>query len=172
MTKEEKRKYHKEYRESHKEEIKEYHRNYYETHKEKMKDCFKKYHEDHKEEKKEYDRKYNESHKERFKKYRENHREEINIQSKESYNKRANSLINIFQVYRYFRKNYSRYISLENYITIMKMNNYSSKHSIMIRLGQGMIDENEAVALSGMILSDEEKNELKNIFNNLDIKRK
>ena len=139
---------------------KEYYRNYYKINKE---------------EKNKYDKKYYETHKEKMndqmKKYREDHREEINKQSKEFYNKKKNSLINIYQIYRYFKRNFSRYISLENYIAIMKMNDLSLKRSIMIRLGKGLIDENEAVALSGIILSDEEKEELKNIFNKLNIKR-
>jgi hypothetical protein len=146
MTKKERKEYDKKYNETHKEKRKEQNNKYYETHKEKMNDQNKKYY--------------------------ETHKEEINKRYKNYYNKTKNYLINIYQVYRYFTRNFSRYISLENYIAIMKTNDLSLKRSIMIRLGKGLIDEDEAVALSGIILSDEEKEELKNIFNNLDIKRK
>ena len=143
MIKEEKREYDRKYHEDHKEEIKEYNkkynRKYYSSHKDKIKENVKKYNEIHKEEIKVYNKKYMESHKEHYKKF------------------------NKYQ--RYVRRNYSRFISLENFITIMKMDDYSSKLSIMIRLGQGTIDENEAVALSGMVFTEEDEKEMKEWYN-------
>ena len=139
MNKEEKkREYNKKYRDSHKEEYNNYMKNYYNIHKEN----YKKYYECHKD-------KYSKNHK----KYYEDHKEYLDEKNKK-YGK--------YQ--RYFRKNYSRFISLKNYLTIMKLGDDSLKHSIMIKLGKGIIDQDEAVALSGMTFTDEDQKELDEWF--------
>ena len=116
-----------------------YNRKYYSSHKDEKKENVKKYNEIHKDKIKEYNKKYMESHKERYKKF--------------------------VKYQRYVRRNYSRFISLENYIAIMKLEDKLLKRSIMTRLGQGTIDENEAVALSGMVFTEEDEKEMKEWYN-------
>ena len=116
-----------------------YNRKYYSSHKDEIKENVKKYNEIHKDKIKEYNKKYMESHKERYKKF--------------------------VKYQRYVRRNYSRFISLENYIAIMKLEDKLLKRSIMTRLGQGTIDENEAVALSGMVFTEEDEKEMKEWYN-------
>ena len=134
---------HKEYCKSHKDKIKEinkkYHNKYYESHKDEIKEINKKYREDHIEERREYDSNYYEVHKERYKKF------------------------NKYQ--QYVRRKYSRFISLENYIAIMKLEDKSLKRSIMTRLGMGLIDEDEAVMLSGMVFTEEDNKEMTEWYN-------
>jgi len=136
------------------EEKKEYRRNYYKTHKEKLNEKHNKYYESHKDKIKEIVKKYNETHKDKIKeinkKYMESH--------KEHYKKSA-------KYQRYVKRNYSRFISLENYIAIMKLENEILKRSIMTRLGMGLIDEDEAVMLSGMVFTEEDNKEMIEWFN-------
>lgn len=68
----------------------------------------------------------------------------------------------------YYTKNYSRYISLYGYFTVLKTPNESLRRSIMIRLGKGSIDEEEAIRLSGQVLTQDDIN----LINSYDYKRK
>ena len=138
MTKEERREYNKQYHKKHKEKIKDYMKKYYENNKEKLKDYMKKYY---KNNKKYYKNKYKKN-----KKY-----------YKEYNNKNYERFLFLNRIYRYFSRKFSRYISLENYLTIMKLKNESLKRSLMIRLGKGYILEEEAVALSGMTFTEEDR---------------
>ena len=56
----------------------------------------------------------------------------------------------------YYNKNYSRYISLYGYFTVLKTPDETLRRSIMIRLGKGSIDEEEAIRLSGQLLTQED----------------
>ena len=123
-----------------KEEKKEYMKKYYESHKEKMKERAKKYNE-----------KNNDKILERKRKYRENNHEQVEL---------AN------WVSKYFSYFYSRYISLKNYLTIMKLEDVLLKRSIMIKLGHGAILEDEAVALSGMVWTEEDQKRLDGYLKN------
>ena len=58
----------------------------------------------------------------------------------------------------YYSKNYSRYISLYGYFTVLKVPSESLRRSIMIRLGKGSIDEEEAIRLSGQTLTQDDIN--------------
>ena len=145
MTKEEKREYNKQYHEKYKEKIKDYRKKYYENNKEKIKNYMKKYYKDNK---KYYKNKY-EKNKEHYKEYN---------------NKNYERLLFLNRIFRYFTREFSRYISLENYLTIMKLEDESLKRSLMTRLGRGYILEEEAVALSGMTFTEEDHKILNEYF--------
>ena len=142
MTKEEKKEYNKKYYDTHKEELKEKSRKYIKIHKEARKKIQKKYYETHKEEKREH-----------FKKYYEDHKEYLDEKNKKN-----------FKYSHYFRKNFSRFITLKNYLTIMKLGDESLLRSIMIKLGKGFIDQDEAVLLSGMVFTEEDEKEMNEWF--------
>ncbi len=127
------------------EKKREYNKKYHETHKEQTKEYWKKYYDTHKDERK----KYYETHKDEKKKYYETHKEYIKEQS----NKYC-------KYQRYFRKNFSRFITLQNYLTIMKLGDESLLRSIMVRLSKGTIDQDEAVALSGMTFTNDDLKEM------------
>ena len=158
----------KKYYKIHKEKILEYNKKFYKIHKEEIKEQRKKYRENHKEQTKEYWKKYYEAHNEYFKKYCEDHKEEIKEQKKkyreihkdEIYKKNKEYNEKYSKYSRYFRKNFSRFITLKNYITIMKLGDESLLRSIMIRLGKGVIDQDEAVALSGMAFTEDDLKEV------------
>ena len=141
-TKEEMREYMKRWYKNHKEEHIERCKKYYETHKKECREKNNQYYKVHKEKKTEYNMKFYASHKEKIKIRREKY---------EKY-------------FRYFRKNFSRFISLKNYITIMKLGDNSLKLSIMIKLGKGTIDQDEAVMLSGMTFTKDDLNEMNEWF--------
>ena len=157
MTKEEMKEYQRKWREKNKEKIKErmkkYNKKYYETHKEELKERSKKYIKIYKEARKKIQKKYYETHKEEkrehMKKYYEDHKEYLYEKNKKN-----------FKYSHYFRKNFSRFITLQNYLTIMKLGDESLLRSIMIKLGKGFIDQDEAVLLSGMVFTEEDKKQL------------
>lgn len=68
----------------------------------------------------------------------------------------------------YYSKNYSRYISLYGYFIVLKAPSESLRRSIMIRLGKGSIDEEEAIRLSGQSLTQEDID----LIDSYDYKRK
>ncbi len=150
------------------EKKREYMKKYYETHKEEMKEKSKKYNETHKEQIKKQKKKWRETHKEYMKKWCETHKENINRYNethKENYKKIYKKHQEKFKKYqRYFHRNYSRFITLQNYITIMKLGDDSLKLSIMIKLGKGIIDQDEAVMLSGMTFTKDDLNEMNEWF--------
>jgi len=145
MTKEERREYNKQYHEKYKEKIKDYRKKYYENNKEKIKNYMKKYYKDNK---KYYKNKY-EKYKEYYKEYN---------------NKNYERLLFLKRISKYFAHKFFKYISLENYLTIMKLKNESLKCSLMTRLGRGYILEEEAVALSGMSFTEEDRKILSEYF--------
>lgn len=118
-----------------KEERREFNKQYYEKHKDQIKDYKKK--------------KYEKNNKEYYKKYIKDH-----------YKKH----LFLNRIFRYFTREFSRYISLENYLTIMKLEDESLKRSLMTRLGKGYILEEEAVALSGMTFTEEDRKILNEYF--------
>jgi len=117
-----------------------YQKKYYETHKEKISDYMKKYNE-----------KNNAKILERKREYRKNNHEIVMLGNRFS---------------KYYSYEYYRYISLKNYLTIMKLEDFLLKRSIMIKLGQGTILEDEAVALSGMVWTEEDQKQLDNYLKN------
>ena len=134
----------------------------------KKKECDRRYYERHKEEKKKHKQEWNKKNKEKVKEQKRRwyvrHREEIKGKRKEYYKKRreetrfynSRSIINIFS--EYHKKGFARFISILGYFTILKIPNESSRRSIMTRLGKGTIDEQEAIRLSGQVLTQEDIN--------------
>ena len=161
MTKEERKEYMKKYCEKNKDKIRElkkkYNKEYYDTHNEELKEKSRKYAKIHKEYFKKYNMKYYEDHKEEkrehLKKYYEDHKEYLDEKNKKN-----------FKYSHYFRKNFSRFITLQNYLTIMKLGDESLLRSIMIRLGKGTIDQDEAIMLSGMVFTEEDEKEMNEWF--------
>ena len=134
MTKEEKREYMKKYRETHKERIKEKRKRYYENNKGKIS-----------ERKKEYNEKNYDKILEHNRNYRETNREFVRLTNR---------------VCKYYNHYFRYFSSIENYLTIMKLGDYSLKRSIMVKLGHGIILEDEAIMLSGMVWNDEDQEQL------------
>ena len=168
MNKEERKKHDKKYYETHKEQKKEYQKKYYESHKEEMREYhreyMREYYETHKEEMNKNWNKYYKKNRDkltkRYKKYNEKNNSKI-LERKSKYRKNNHEVVILGnRISRYYSYNYHRYISLENYLTIMKLEDFLLKRSIMIKLGHGIILEDEAVALSGMIWSEEDQKEL------------
>ena len=128
---------------------KEKYKEYYKKNKEKIKEKHKEYNEKNKEKVRERKKKWSEKNKDKMNEYRKKYNED---------NCEFVSLCNTIS--RYFRREFYRYISLENYLTIQKLEDLSLKRSIMIKLGHGNILEYEAVALSGMVFTEEDKKQL------------
>ena len=146
----------KEYYEKNKEKIKEYnrewcrkHKNYYEENKERIKENWMNYYRKNRDKINEKSKKYNEKNNakilERKSKYRKNNHKTVLLGNRIS---------------RYYSCDYHCYISLENYLTIMKLEDIYLKKSIMVKLGQGTILEDEAITLSGMVWTEEDQKEL------------
>ena len=128
MTEEELKEYQKKYRESHKEKLKKYRKEYYKKHK----DMFIR----------------------KMKKWNIDHEKELKERYKECkfYNAMATNRI----VYKYYNRGFAKFISILGYFTIMKTPNESLRRSIMTKLGMGIIDEQEAIHLSGQVLTKED----------------
>ena len=166
MTEEERKEYNKEYnkkyRKERKEEIRKIKEKYYKKHKEEIRERQREYNKNHREELKEYRIKYNKKHKEEIRerqreyvrKYRKTHEKEL----KERYKKHKfyDSIMINEIITKYFRKEFARFISILGYFTIMKTPNESLRRSIMTKLGMGVIDEQEAIRLSGQVLTQED----------------
>ena len=124
----------------------------------------KKFYEDHKDEFKEKRKMYYDTHKEKIKKYYVTHKEELDEKSKKYYETHKDEYNERSKKYskysHYFRKNYFRFITLRNYLTIMKLEDVLLKRSIMTKLGLGTIDQDEAIMLSGMIFTEEDEKEM------------
>ena len=88
---------------------------------------------------------------EQMKQYRLENKEKLAEQMKQYYYDKYVCRLGI-----YFRKNYSRYITLENFISISKNPNESLKRSVMIRLSLGSIDQDEAVVIAGVQLTNKD----------------
>ena len=181
MNKERKKEYMKEWREKNKDKIKEYNEK---NHDKKLKRQ-KEYRENNKDKIKEYNEKNKEKIREQKKEYHEKNKDEISKKQKEYYEKNKETkrekykeLNKIYRekhftffmflnrVCKYYTREYYRYISLENYLTIMKLKDISLKRSIMVKLGHGIILEDEAVAMSGMVWTEEDQIELDNYLKN------
>ena len=161
---EKKREYMKKYYETHKEEIREYmreyKRGYYKKNKDKVNENRMKSY-----------RKNRDKEKERFKKYNEKNNVKI-LERKSKYRKNNHEVVIMGnRISRYYSCNYHRYISLENYLTIMKLEDFLLKRSIMIKLGHGTILEDEAIMLSGMVWTEEDQKELDDYWKRGTIKR-
>jgi hypothetical protein len=118
--------------------------------KEKNKEYWKKYYETHKEKRKRQIKKYHEAHKDHYKKYYETHKD----------------LVLKFNKYRrYFYKKFYRFITLKNFVTIMKLEDEWLKKSIMTKLGKGTIDQDEAIMLSGMTFTEDDEKEMNEWWN-------
>ncbi len=149
MNKEERKEYQKKYYETHKNDLKEYHKKYREAHKDKVNENRMKSY-----------RKNRDKEKERFKKYNEKNNAKI-LERKSKYRKNNHEIVMLCnRICRYYSHDFYRYISLENYLTIMKLGDYSLKRSIMVKLGKGLILEDEAVTLSGMVWTEEDQKQL------------
>ena len=122
------------------EERKEYHRQYYLKNKEKIAEQRRQYYLKNKEKAAEQTKQYYIKNKDKF----------VEYQKQYYYTKY------VFQLELYFRRNYSRYITLENYISISKNPIVSLKRSVMVRLSRGFIDQHEAVEIAGMPLTDKD----------------
>lgn len=109
------------------------------------------------EQRKQYRLENNEKIAERNKQYWRDHKDELAEQAKQYYYTKYVSRLGL-----YFKRNYSRYITLENYISISKNPNESLKRSIMVRLSQGSIDQNEAVEIAGVSLTDKDHDLIQN----------
>ena len=135
---------------------------------EKWKKYYKEYCEKNKEKLKQYHKEYYEKNKERILKYQKqywtSYRKKCKEKRRERYKEESKPLINKINVSRYFKKKFSRFITLENYLTIMKMPNENSKRSIMTRLGQESIDQYEAVKLSCMTFTEDDYKEMMNVL--------
>lgn len=92
------------------------------------------------------------------KRYRERHREELIIRGREYREKNKEQIKARAKIYResengkiirasshWKRMGYGRFISLDNYIKILKIDDMNLKRSIMVRLGKGVIDEHDAM---------------------------
>jgi len=161
MNNEEKREYWKKHYETHKD----YYKNYRESHKEDR----KKYREIYKEYNKKYCKKYYENHKEEkreyCKNYRETHKDKYLERSKKYYESNKDLVLKFNKYRRYFRKNFSRFITLKNFVTIMKLEDEWLKKSIMTKLGKGTIDQDEAIMLSGMTFTEDDQKEMNEWWN-------
>ena len=144
------------------EERREYARNYYKSHKEERKEWNKNYQKKHKEKRNEYVRNYNKKHKEKRKEWQKNyqkkHKEELREYSKKYNNDRrfydSYSITNIIS--HYHLENFSRFISILGYFTVLKSPDSHLRKSIMTNLGRRRIDEKEAIKLSGQVLTQED----------------
>lgn len=167
MTEEERKEYHRQYRLKNKDKLNEKRRQYCLKNKDKIAEQTKQYRFKNKkklaERKKQYYNKNKDKIVEHVKQYRIKHAEQI----KRRYIKIKDKKIEQMKQYRhkkyvarigsYFRNNYSRYITLENYISISKHPNESLKRSVMVRLGRGFIDQNEAVKIAGVSLTNKDR---------------
>ena len=140
-----------EYRENNKEKIKEKNKKWYKKNRDKMSEYMKKYREKYHDKIVEKQREFYEKNKDKIKEYRE---------------KRIETVLLTNRVSLYFSREYFRYVSLENYLTIMKLKDDSLKMSIMVKLGKGTILEDEAVAMSGMVWSEEDQKQLNDYLKN------
>ena len=136
---------------------------------EKNKEYRKEWNEKNKDKNKEYQKKYYENNHdkalERSRKYRkDNHDKELERNRK--YREKNYDFYMLGKHVSKFYKKYFRYFSsIKNYLTIMKLGDDSLKQSIMIKLGKGTILEDEAVALSGMVWTDDDQKELNEWWN-------
>lgn len=128
--------------------------------KEEKKECMKKYRETHKEQIKAQNKRYYDTHKDKSKKYYKNNKDKIIEQTKKRYESTKELVLKFNKYRRYFYKKFYRFITLKNYIIIMKLEDESLKRSIMAKLGHGIIDQDEAVMLSGMIFTKDDLKEM------------
>lgn len=92
------------------------------------------------------------------KRYREKHKELLVIRGKEYRKKNKEQIKTRMKMYResengkivkatghWRRQGYGKFISLDNYLKVVKIDDKRLKLSIMVRLGKGLIDERDAM---------------------------
>ena len=76
----------------------------------------------------------------------------LNIEIKEYYKKYMKKNKNNLAIKKWEKHNYIRFISLENYLKIIEnVTDEATLRSIMIKLGQGSINQDEALILGGIV---------------------
>lgn len=165
INKEKKKKRNKKYRETHKEQIKDYWKKYYEVHKEEKRKYLKKYREKNRDKLIKTAKMYRENNKDVFheicKNYREKNKEKILEKLRKYREKNRDFCRLVNRVSKFYNSKYFQYFSsIENYLTIMKLEDYSLKMSIMVKLSRGSISEDEAILFSGMVWTEEDQKEL------------